>query len=95
MPRVQVLSRTSVTGLTEPGLTTPAVAVTYATERLAPRVVNVPAELYREASDEELASDRSYRFVPKDDESAAAEQAAIAADIERAQARRVDSYELP
>jgi len=93
--RVQILSRSALSGLTQPGLSAPTVAVTYAADRLAPRVVNVDGQHYREATAAELSANRNYRVLPHDDVGAEAERVAIQQDIERATAETADTFELP
>lgn len=95
MASVRILGRTAISGLVQSGLTSPAVAVTYAAERLAPRVVQVDGKYYREATADELATNRNYTVYPHDDEGQQAELTAIQDDIARASRETPITLELP
>lgn len=95
MPRVTILSRDPLVRAPTAVSATVEVSVGYQTTFLPPATVALPMDLYREATAEELAGQPRYKVVPKDDESALAEQLAIQQDFDRRRQSPPHSFELP
>ena len=81
MPRVTILSRGKLLQFPDPSRPVTVVAVTYQSELLPPRTVQLPDDLYRDATLEEGPSGSSIDVVPVDDAAQKAEDDAIRQDL--------------
>lgn len=94
MPRVSILRRDKAVQFPDPQRVEEVVAVTYATDVVPPRIVNVALEAYREATPEEKAANSAYQFVPVDGSAEELERKAIAQDLDRARGAPLTSFDL-
>ncbi len=94
MPTVTIHRRERSVLLKSPKEAEEDVAVTYSTPAVAPRVVRLSRELYRDAEPEELATRPAFRVVPKGAPAAELEQKAIAEDMRAAIRSRTETFEL-
>ena len=81
MARITVLRRSLQVRPREGGGVHEVVAVTYSTPAVPPRVLDLPATLYREATAEELLARGAYQMVPVDAEAVELERAHLRADM--------------
>lgn len=71
------------------------VAVTYSTPAVPPRIVDLPVELYREATEEERAARPLYEVVPESEGAVETEHKVLAADMKGMFLHPPDSFEAP
>lgn len=81
MVRITILRRSLQVRPREGGGVHEVVAVTYSTAEVPPRIVELPAVLYREATEEELAKRPRYQMIPSGDPELVEERAVLAADM--------------
>lgn len=81
MARITVLRRSLQVRPREGGGVHEVVAVTYSTPAVPPRIVDLPAEHYREATEEELAKRAAYQVVPVSEAATETERLVLAADM--------------
>lgn len=93
MPRIVILRRSLQVRPREGGGVREVAGVTYSTHALPPRIVELPPELYRDATEEELRDHPHYAVVPVSAEAVEEERRVLGED-NRAQFRQVpDSFE--
>lgn len=81
MARISILRRSLQVQPREGGGVREVVAVTYSTPAVPPRIVDLPATLYREATAEELAERSAYQMVPVGAEAVELERIHLRADM--------------
>jgi hypothetical protein len=95
MPTVTILRREPTPGAPPGAPTEHAVAVTYATPAVPPRIVVLSAKNYRDATADELKANPRYQLLPVDQASEQAERLAIQQDMEQALKSTPTSFEVP
>ena len=95
MARISVLNRDAAVEFPQPGQVHEVVAVTYVSDVFGPRILNLPAANYREATPVELKANPRYRMVPKDVPAKATETQAISQDFEAMRSARPEAFNVP
>lgn len=93
MARLTILRRSLQVRPREGGGVRELVAVTYSTPAVPPRIVDLPADLYRDATAEELAERPFYQVVPVSPEAAEGERGVLTADMKGIFLQTPDSFE--
>jgi len=93
MALITVLRRSLQVRPREGGGVHEVVAVTYSTPAVPPRIVDLPAEAYREATAEELAERAAYQMVPVSEQATETERLVLAADMKGIFLQLPDSFE--
>ena len=82
MAQISILRRSRSYSYPVAGQVTDSVEVTYSTPAVPPRHVGLPLELYRPATQEELAANPRYQMLPANEQAAEAERRALAAAMQ-------------
>jgi len=93
MAQVSILRRRRAARSSAARQVTEGVEVTYSTPAVPPRHVHLPLELYRPATEEELAANPRYDMLPANEQAAETERQALAADMKAAVGPVPESFE--
>ena len=94
MAQVTVLRRDRVLRVPTGGEAVEVVEVAYSTPTMLPRTVHLPLELYRPATEEELAATPIYQVLPVDEKATEVERQLIQADIKGFASSIPETFEL-
>lgn len=95
MAQVSILRRSRLLLPPAAGAVTEVVEVAYSTINRLPRVVQLPLDLYRPATQEELVANSRYQMLPVNEAAAEAERQAISTDMKADIAAVRQTFELP
>lgn len=95
MAQVTILRRSRALSSPAPGQMVEVVEVTYSTLAIPPRQVHLPLDLYRAATEEELAANPRYQMLPVDERATDTERRLIRADMEGIVSLAPQTFELP
>lgn len=95
MAQVTIHSRDRSLVISDAGQTQEVVALTYSTLAVSPRIVNLPLDLYRPATADELAANPRYQMLPVDERAVDTERQLIQADMKGYISLAPERFELP
>lgn len=95
MAQIALLRRRRALGSATVGQVVDVVEVTYSTPAIPHRQVHLPLDLYRSATEEELAANPRYQMLPVDERAIETERKLIRADMEGIVSLAPETFESP